>query len=141
MSTDQPSLFGMHADELKPPPPRSSRLTPPARGRRTNRSRAGHPAVVTEVLTELEHGMYGLLDDTDTVVIFEEHEHVRAALDDDAIHHLMSQGYAESCPPRERVSYHHGAIRKPVLPLRLTKRGRTLLTRWSALQPLNESRR
>jgi hypothetical protein len=35
----------------------------------------------------------------------------------------------------------HGAIRRPVLPLRLTKSGRETLLRWSAYTPLGSHER
>ncbi|TQJ05446.1 hypothetical protein [Amycolatopsis cihanbeyliensis] len=95
--------------------------------------------MAVEVLAEIEQYRYGMLDDTDRVVVFEDTDRVRMALDEDAVHHLISQGYAQRCPARETVSCHHGAIRKPVTPLRLTKRGRTLLYRWSSLAPLHRS--
>lgn len=140
MQAEQPSLFAMADHDSAPTEMRQSRPAPPPRGRGKTHSQAGHPAVVLDVLTELEHGQYGMLDDSDTVVIFEDDDRVRAALDEDAIQHLLGQGYVERCPARERVSCHHGAIRKPVQPLRLSKRGRSLLNRWSALQPLNGPR-
>lgn len=138
MNAEQPALFTTADDDLKPPPPRVSRSTPPTRGRGKTRSKAGHPAVVTEVLTELEYGRYGLHDQSDTVVIFEDHDRIRVALDGDAVLNLIQQGYAERCPARDEVWSLHGVVRKPVVPLRLTKRGRTLLMRWTALKPLGE---
>jgi hypothetical protein len=48
----------------------------------------------------------------------------------------MSIGYIERSPARETISCLHGVVRKPVLPLRLTRRGRDMLQRWSNLTPL-----
>lgn len=129
MSTDQLDLFG-----ATPATPPAGREQPPAKTRGARASAT--PAVARDVLAEIADGRYGLLDDTDHAVVFEDTDRVRHALDDDTIAHLVGQGYAERCPARETVSAHHGAIRRPVSPLRLTKRGRTLLARWSALQPL-----
>jgi hypothetical protein len=88
------------------------------------------------VLTEIQHGRYGLLDDTDRVVIFEEDDRVRLALDEDTVLSLLAQGYLDRRPARDTVSCLHGAVRRPVTGLRLTRRGRDLLARWSALRPL-----
>lgn len=113
-----------------------ARPAPPVRDRKSARSQAGNPAVATDVLAEVRDGRYGLLDDTDRVVVFEDTERVRLTLDEEIIHHLMSGGYIERCPAREAVSCLHGVIRRPVSPLRLTKDGRTLLHRWTAYTPL-----
>jgi hypothetical protein len=91
------------------------------------------PAVAHDVLAEVREGRYGLLDDTDRVVWFEDADHVRFATDADLLHSLMNNRYVEHCPARDLTSSRHGAITRPVLPLRLTKTGRELLARWSAL--------
>jgi hypothetical protein len=90
--------------------------------------------VARDVLAEVHLGRYGLLDDTDRVVLFEDDQHVRMALD--VITHLMAHGYIEPRPTRDTVTCLHGVIRRPVLPLRLTHTGRTTLDRWSAYTPL-----
>jgi hypothetical protein len=92
--------------------------------------------VAKDVLAEVHTGRYGLLDDTDRVVLFEDDEHVRVALDEDAVLYFLAQGYLECRPIRDTVTCLHGAIRRPVLPLRLTRTGRTMLDRWSAYTPL-----
>lgn len=133
MSTEQLDLFGASTA----PAPTAQREQPPAK------TRGAHPhvtpAVALDVLAEIDERRYGLLDDTDRAVVFDEPDRVRHALDEDTIAHLVAQGYAERCPARETVSAHHGAIRRPVSPLRLTKRGRTLLARWAALKPIGSS--
>ena len=85
------------------------------------------------MLAEVQAGRFGLLDDSDRVVVLDGDGHVRAALDEDTVHELVRGRYAEVCPARETVSALHGAVRKPVTPLRLTRNGRALLHRWSAL--------
>lgn len=131
---DQLDLFGTPPKPTGRPAP--GRQCPPVR-QRGQRSRAGNPAVTTDVLAEVHDQRYGLLDDTDRVVVFEDTDRVRVALDEEAVHELMAQGYVERRPARDTVSCHHGVVRRPVLPLRLTKRGRTLLHRWSALRSLD----
>lgn len=129
---DQLGLF----DTVAPAPvARPARACPPARGRTTGRPPA-NPLVAKEVLAEIQLGRFGLLDDTDRVVVFDDEGHVRAALDEDIVHHLLAGGYADRCPPRDTRSCLHGVVRKPVLPLRLTKTGRAMLQRWSHLHPL-----
>ncbi|MGC7101601.1 hypothetical protein ACPZ19_43590 [Amycolatopsis lurida] len=130
---DQLDLFGTPPTPADRPPP--GRQCPPTR-QRGQRSNAGKPAVAVDVLAEVHEGRYGLLDDTDRVVLFEDNDHVRLALDEDAVHELMAQGYVQRRPMRDTESCLHGAIRRPVLGLRLTKRGRSLLARWTALRPL-----
>lgn len=122
------------------PAPAPTRTTPPVRERKPSRSQAGNPAVATDVLAEVRDGRYGLLDDTDRVVVFEDTDRVRLALDEEILHHLISGGYVERCPARDTVSCLHGVIRRPVSPLRLTKDGRTLLHRWTAYTPLGGRR-
>jgi hypothetical protein len=50
--------------------------------------------------------------------------------------HFLARGYLERWPTRGIVTCLYGAIRRPVLPLRLTRTGRTMLDRWSAYTPL-----
>jgi hypothetical protein len=92
--------------------------------------------VARDVLAEVHTGRYGLLGDTDRVVLFEDDEHVRMALDEDAVLYFLARGYVERRPARDTVSCLHGVIRRPVLPLRLTRTGRSMLDRWSSLRPL-----
>ncbi|MBN6039122.1 hypothetical protein [Amycolatopsis sp. 195334CR] len=132
--TDQLDLFGTPPTPTGRPAP--GRQCPPVR-QRGQRSTAGNPAVTVDVLAEVHEGRYGLLDDTDRVVVFEDSDRVRMALDEDAVHQLLAQGYAQRRPLYDTVSCYHGVVRRPVLGLRLTKRGRSLLARWSALRPLD----
>ncbi|WP_209440791.1 hypothetical protein [Amycolatopsis thermoflava] len=88
-----------------------------------------------DVLAEVQDGRYGLLDDSDRVVLFEDTDRVRIATDEDTVHALMQGRYVERCPARDTVSCLHGVVRRPVSPLRLTRQGRNLLSRWSALKP------
>lgn len=126
----QLGLFG--AQPAATPAP--ARACPPAGARKPARSTAT-PAVARDVLAEVQEGRYGTLDDTDRIVLFEDNDRVRLAIDEDAVLALIGGGYVERCPPRETVSCRHGVIRRPVSPLRLTRQGRTLLHRWSALKP------
>lgn len=133
---DQLSLIGM----VDPAPtPTSGRQCPPARGRKKPKGTSGNPLVAKDVLAEVNDGHYGLLDDTDKVVVFEDGERVRAALDEDIVHHLITNGYVDRSHARETISCMHGVIRRPVLPLRLTRRGRDMLQRWSNLHPLGDN--
>ncbi|MEU6645491.1 hypothetical protein ABZ863_23465 [Saccharomonospora sp. NPDC046836] len=126
---DQLDLFGS-----TPPAPavQPARQCPPTRGRNTRKPPA-NPLVAKDVLAEVQHGRFGMLDNTDRVMVFEDDDRVRVALDEDLVHHLLANGYIERSPARDAVSCRHGAVRKPVLPLRLAKRGRAMLNRWTAL--------
>ncbi|MEU3273545.1 hypothetical protein ABZ639_22125 [Saccharomonospora sp. NPDC006951] len=132
---DQLDLFGATTTTTAPTP---TRETPPARGRRKGTASAS-PAVAQDVLAEIQAGRFGLLDDSDRVVVIDGDGHVRTALDEDVVHDLIQGRYAQPCPARDTLTVLHGAIRKPVSPLRLTKSGRSLLHRWSALRPWGES--
>lgn len=130
--SDQLGLFGTPDT---PTETAASRACPPPRAPRT-RITAGNPVVARDVLAEVADRRYGFLDDTDRVMVFEEPERVRLALDEDSVHTLISSGYVERAPSRDIVTAHHGAIRRLVQPLRLTQRGRSLLVRWSSYRPL-----
>lgn len=128
-----PGQLGLFADQLPATPaPVSARACPPPRTGR--KSAPVTPPVAQDVLAEVQDGRYGVLDDSDRVVVFEDTDRVRVAIDEDTVHTLMAGGYVERCPVRESFSCLHGAIRRPVSPLRLTKSGRSLLNRWSALK-------
>jgi hypothetical protein len=129
----QPQLDLFTTPGRSAPAPARACLPPRTRATRTPAT----PAVAQDVLVEIVDGRYGLLDDTDRVVVFEDTDRVRLAVDEDVVHTLTSQGYVQAHPPRDTVSCLHGAIRKPVTPLRLTASGRRLLARWSALRPLS----
>lgn len=135
-SPNQLDLFGNPQPAVPAPAPAPVRECPPVRSGKSARSAAGNPAVATDVLAEVRDGRYGLLDDTDRVVVFEDTEQVRLALDEDIVHHLISAGCVERRPPSDTVVCRHGAIRRPVSPLQLTRNGRTLLHRWTAYKPL-----
>lgn len=101
---------------------------------RSRRSRStGRPEVAAEVLADVHHGRYGLLDDGDRYVVFEDDTRVRLATDENVLDSLAANGYIERRPIRDTVSCRHGAIRRPVTPLRLTKSGHALMNRWGAL--------
>lgn len=127
----QLGLFGTPA----PAPPSTGRACPPARGRRKASGTPGNPLVAKDVLADVRDGKFGLLDDTDRVMVITGDGHCRAALEEDIVMHLLSIGYVERSPARETVSCLHGVVRKPILPLRLTRRGRDMLQRWSNLTP------
>jgi hypothetical protein len=126
-----PGQFGLFG--AQPAPTQEPTGAAPSRGRK--RGRAVTPAVAQEVLVEVQEGRYGLLDDTDRVVWFDDTSHVRLAQDEEIVAGLIRQRYVERCPARDTVATRHGAIRRSVLPLRLTAQGRALLARWSALTP------
>jgi hypothetical protein len=134
----EPDQFDMFAgpEQSTDQGTRQCRRPAPAPRGRTRSRQPITPDRVVPALADVHEGRFGLLDDTDRVMVFEDHDRVRAALDDDLIGSLMWQGYVERRPHRDTVSCRHGAIRRPVTPLRLTKQGHTLLARWGALKPL-----
>jgi hypothetical protein len=134
MSNEQLSLFGPVAS-----PPSAPRACPPVRAKGA-RPRGESPQVANDVLTEVRDGRYGLLDDTDIVMVFTEPDRVRKAIDDAVVHRLMSAGLVRTGTSRDTTTCLHGAVRRPVTPLRLTKRGREQLARWSALRPFTVRR-
>ena len=125
---DEFELFTASATDT----PTSSRQRPPPRKRSKP---VITPALAQDVLAEVQDGRYGLLDDSDRVVLFEDTDRVRIATDEDTVHALMEGRYVERCPARETLSCRHGVVRRPVSPLRLTRQGRNLRSRWSALKP------
>jgi hypothetical protein len=133
MQGTQPDLFGNTASDRPAPAEPASR---PAAPRAPRARSGGSPQMAAEVLAEVNDGRYGVLDTTDRVVVFEDSDRVRHAIEEDVIASLMAGGYVTQKGTRDTVSCHHGAIRRPVTPLRLTPRGRQLLSRWSALKPL-----
>jgi hypothetical protein len=75
----------------------------------------------------------GVLDNTGRVVRFTDHEQVRQARNDDVVTALIRSGYVTE-DEKNRVSCRHGAVRRPVVPLALTRSGKALFERWAALQ-------
>ncbi|WP_143229461.1 hypothetical protein [Actinophytocola xanthii] len=130
MSRDQLDLFGAAP---RPASGTSTRQSPPARARRARSS--GRPEVAADVLAEVHQGRYGMLDDSDRYVVFEDDTRVRLAADDNVLASLTAGDYIERRPVRDTVTCRHGAVRRPVTPLRLTRRGHALLNRWQALTP------
>lgn len=128
-----PRQLGLFGTPAPAPAPSAGRACPPARGRRTASGSVGNPLVAKDVLADVRDGKFGLLDDTDRVMVIDGDGHCRTAQEDDVVAHLMSIDYVERCPARETISCLHGVVRKPVLPLRLTRRGRDMLQRWSNL--------
>jgi hypothetical protein len=122
---NQLDLFGVA------PEPAAAALT-----RATPARSFGRPEVAADVLAEVHHGRYGLLDDSDRFVVFEDDNRVRHAADEDVLASLMAGGYVDRRSARDTVPCRHGAIRRPVTPLRLTKRGHALMNRWQALAPV-----
>jgi len=134
--TEQLDLF----DPSTPSAPDAveSQPCPAPRPRRQRRGSTPGPEVITQVLAETTAGRFGLLDDSERVVVFEEPDRVRLAGEEDLVTGLMASGRLERHPRRDTVSALHGAIRRPVTPLRPTRAGRGLLARWSALHPQPE---
>ena len=130
-----PGQFDLFPAPPPAPAPTAARACPPVRGRRKPGS-VGNPLVAKDVLAEVRESRFGLLDDTDRVMVLDGEGHCRAALEEDIVMHLVSIGYIERSPARDTISCLHGVVRKPVLPLRLTRRGRDMLQRWSNLAPL-----
>ncbi|UVS78371.1 hypothetical protein [Actinokineospora sp. UTMC 2448] len=129
--SDQIDLFAPTPD---PAPPTAPPDVP--RPRRGRKLRPQRPELVAEVLDLIHHGGLGMLDASDRVVAFEDDTRVRLSTDEDITLSLLEQRYVERRPPRDTVTCLHGAVRKPVTPLRLTKSGHKLLARWTALRPL-----
>ncbi|MDQ3402240.1 MAG: hypothetical protein M3548_02455 [Actinomycetota bacterium] len=118
-----------------PAPVMASNPVPPSR-RRSRGSVSLTPQAAGEVLADVHLGKFGMLDDSDRVVLFEDPGRVRFAAEEDVALSLLQQRFIERQPPRDTESCLHGVIRKPVTPLRLTKSGRALLNRWASLVPL-----
>lgn len=129
MNHEQLALFGT-AQQIPPQP--STRPT----ASRTPRPRRHTADAAIEVLSEVRDGRYGMLDDTDFVMVFTEPDRVRKAVDDDLVHHFIAAGLIRCGSKRDTLACLHGAIRRPVTPLALTAKGRTQLARWCALHPL-----
>ncbi|WP_134661664.1 MULTISPECIES: hypothetical protein [unclassified Amycolatopsis] len=134
MTRRDPAQLGLFGTVPAASAPQSGRQCPPARAsRRKDTGQGANPLVAKDVLAEIRDGRFALLDDTDRVLVFEDTDRVRTALDEDVVHHLISVGYVAPGGSRDTVSAMHGAIRRPVTPLKLTARGRTMLQRWSNL--------
>jgi hypothetical protein len=88
------------------------------------------------MLGEINAGRYGVLDATDRVVWFVDDRQVRHSTDEDVVVALMAGGYVVECADRYRASCRHGAVIRPVTPLRLTPAGRKPLDRWRSYKPL-----
>ncbi|WIX81715.1 hypothetical protein QRX50_13605 [Amycolatopsis carbonis] len=134
---EDPGQFGLFGGVASAPPPASGRQCPPAKSRKPRGGHVGNPLVAKDVLAEVQEGRFALLDDTDRVVVFEDTNWVRVALDEDIVLHLLSIDYIRRGPARDTVTAYHGAVRRPVTPLKLTPRGRSMLQRWSNLAPLH----
>ncbi|MFF4591779.1 hypothetical protein [Amycolatopsis sp. NPDC001319] len=132
--TEDPGQMGLFGTVDRAPAPTSRRQCPPAKP--PGRKPAGHvgnPLVAKDVLAEVREGRFALLDDTDRVMVFEDTDRVRLALEEDIVMHLMSIEYVRRGANRDTVTAYHGAVRRPVTPLKLTPRGRDMLQRWSSL--------
>lgn len=114
-------------------PRRSTRDTGGQNPSRSFTTPGGTPREAAAALADIHDGLLGVLDNTDRIVRFTEHDHVRQARNDDVIAALIRSGYVTE-NDQGRVSCRHGAVRRPVVPLMLTPSGRALLERWSALK-------
>lgn len=139
---DGPSLFDPEPVEPVEPAPG---VEGSARERRVARDAGGSPQRAAELLGEVADGRFGLIDDTDRVVVFEDVTgstgRVRHAVEEDAITALIRSGCVTTSGYRDRLFCLHGAIRRPVTPLRLTPRGDTYRHRWNALAPIGRATR
>jgi hypothetical protein len=126
----QLEMFSGVPPEEPEPEPVTSRRKPPG----------GSPQRATEVMSEINLGRYGVLDVTDRIVWFVDDRQVRHSADEDVVVSLMDNGYAVERADRYRVSCRHGAVIRPVTPLRLTPAGQKILARWLALVPLPTGR-
>jgi hypothetical protein len=125
-TSEQPGLFGGEPVMTVDATASSSRKASPG----------GSPQRAQVVLAEIELGRYGVLDSTDRIVVFEDEDHVRHSADEDVVVSLMSAGYATERADGYRVRCRHGAVLRPVTPLRITPAGRALLRRWRSYKPL-----
>ena len=128
---DQLGLFGADtSDRAEPVPARpalpSTRLSP-----------GGSPKRVVRVLQDIRDGRLAVLDVSGQIMERYGDDRVRLAPDDDVAAALMAQGYAAEQGDRHRITCKHGAISRPVTPLRLTPDGKRLLLRWSSLAHFN----
>ncbi len=96
----------------------------------------GSPARVVRVLQDVRDSRLAVLDTTGQIVERYADDRVRLSPDDDVAAALMAQGYAAEQGDRHRITCKHGAISRPVTPLRLTPDGKRLLLRWAALAPM-----
>jgi hypothetical protein len=81
-------------------------------------------ATAVEVLIEVGHGRYGILDASDQAVAFVEENHIRHALDvEDILTLLINNGYAALARTGAAITATHGAIQRTVRPVSLTVHG------------------
>lgn len=105
------------------------------------RDPGGSPARAHELLVDVQEGRYALLDTTDRVVRVSGEGRVRHASADDesVIVSLLASRFVAEAPAREATVVRHGAVTRPITPLRLTSAGRQLVSRWSALHRLPDA--
>jgi len=124
------------APERRPKRHRPTRTTAPA-----PRTLSMKPHEAREVLAEVAEKRFGIVDNTDRIASVNAEDHsVAPAAEEDLLYHLINQGYVERCPARDTFTGHTARWSRPISPLRLTKHGRTLLQRWSALAPVGDGR-
>lgn len=81
-------------------------------------------ATALEVLIEVGHGRYAVLEASDQVVGFVDEGAIRHALDvEDLLTLLINNGYAAAARTGEAITATHGAIVRAVRPVTLTVRG------------------
>lgn len=131
----QMGLFG--PDPEPGPAPASDASQPAAQSKATRPNPGGSPARAVRVMQDVRDGRLGVLDVSDRVVEFYgDGLQVRFFPDEDVAAALIAQRYVTGMGDRHRLNCRHGAILRPVTPLRLTPEGKRLLLRWASLVPL-----
>lgn len=131
MTADTGHQLGLFAPDPHEPAPTGPVLPP------SPLTPGGSPARVVRVLQDIRDSRLALLDVSGQIVERYGEDRVRLSPDDDVAAALIAQGYAAERGDRNRITCKHGAISRPVTPLRLTPDGKLLLLRWAALVPMH----
>ncbi|GAA3857557.1 hypothetical protein GCM10022243_23840 [Saccharothrix violaceirubra] len=125
-SRRHPGQFDLFADaEDRPEPVETRRGRPSGFG--------GKPDLLVEVFDLVHDGRVGRLEHSGRVVELDGDGHCRHAHDDVAamVESLLVQRYAVECGS---AVLRHGAVRRDVLLVKLTRDGQNTRTRWSHLR-------